>query len=157
MAKLHFVKKARKTYRGTGVKKGDSYYFFKHRRGPIVRSKNRPPRSSYVTTSPFLGELMDMEDNLTGSIDSGKFAEASDRLREMAQECEEKASNMEATFPNGCPTIDQMKERMDFCENLATELADISADIDGVHLGDDSDEEMTDIRDRIANLDWSCE
>jgi hypothetical protein len=33
---------ARKAYPEFGIKKGDTYYYWQHYRGPVVRSKTRP-------------------------------------------------------------------------------------------------------------------
>ena len=55
MPRVYFVKKARKDY-PVGIKKGDSYYWWKFRYGGIHRSKTRP-RPSQLTQSEFLSTI----------------------------------------------------------------------------------------------------
>lgn len=63
MTTAHFVKKARKTIRGTGIKKGDSYWWWKFRHGEKHVSKTQP-RQSQLTGSEFLGTVFSIEESL---------------------------------------------------------------------------------------------
>ncbi len=57
MARAHFVKKARKDNPAAGIKAGDSYYWWKFRRGGKHYSKTAP-RPSQLTQSEYLRRLM---------------------------------------------------------------------------------------------------
>lgn len=126
MTRLHYVKKARNTYRGTGVKKGYSYYWWKFAYGKKQFSLTKPRRSQ-LTRSVFLGSMMDLEDRYNEI--GGSPVEYKSELEEIKGEVdgikggiEESLSNMEAAFPNGCPTIDQLLGRIAALEEISSQL-----------------------------------
>lgn len=135
MAKLYFVKKAQKTYRGTGIKKGTPYWWFKHRRGPKVRCKTKPHRGAYATTSLFLRTVWLIEDDLRKLMDDAELAETNgdseseldlgteaELIRGLAEDCRFTKESIDRAFPNGCPTADQMEERAEACDSIADAL-----------------------------------
>lgn len=61
MARAHFVKKARKD--NPAVKAGESYYWWKFRRGPKRYSKERP-RPSQLTQSEFYGQVYGLQEDM---------------------------------------------------------------------------------------------
>ena len=63
MPQVHFVKKARKTNKTLGIKKGDSYYWWKFRYGgKHVSTKH--PRPSQLTQSDFLGTALGLQESI---------------------------------------------------------------------------------------------
>lgn len=64
MTTLHHVNKARKAIKGTDIKKGDSYYWWQFAFRSKQVSKTRPRRSQYMTQSPYLGGIYDVEDDI---------------------------------------------------------------------------------------------
>lgn len=133
MARYTFVKKARKAIPSAGIKKGDSYYWWKFRFGSRRVSKT-PPRRSQLTQSSKKAALFDAEDSVSEAISNvqdGKWGlselrealeSAAESVREVAEEYRESASNMESAFPNGAPKIDELNERADEVESTADEL-----------------------------------
>lgn len=95
MARAHFVKRARKCpRRGSGIYKGDSYWWWKFKRRPKQLSKVRPSRAQ-LTRSPFLSAVYRLENGLS-SISSGQ--EAEDYVESMKQEIEELKSGCEESL-----------------------------------------------------------
>lgn len=133
MTTLHFVKKARKTDRGAGIKKGDSYYWWQFAFGSKQKSKTQPSRSAYMTQSDFLGQIYDIEDRIS-DVDNIEDAQGErdtivDELRSLADECEEKRSNMpDQLQDSGSGEI--LQNRYDSANEFADELEGIDLDIE---------------------------
>lgn len=142
MTKLHFVRRARKTYRGTGVKKGMPYWWWKFQKQPRRISLTKPPRSALVR-SPFLSALLDLEDRYE-SLNGNRVCESEEEvddfndevdeiasdLEQLAEECEEARSNMADKFPNGCPTMELLEQRVERCREIAEELRNGGVNLD---------------------------
>lgn len=164
MARLHFVKKARKDYPDSGIAKGDSYYWWKTRttigksyHGTMHRSKERPPRSALVA-SEFYKTLYDIEDRLSDitaeghgfDIDSiqSEAEEVASEMRQLGEEQREKFENM----PEGLQQGDSgrtLESRADACENFADEIESFDWTLD---LDDNASEE-----DRQAEVEGKVE
>ena len=143
MAKLHFVKKARKPIPEAGIEAGDSYYWFKRRvngKGAPKRcSKVKPRRSSYSTSSPFLGTLMDKEDELTGLVAKSIPKEeviswlesTANEIESLGEECLDKSSNVEAHMKNGSGTTgaEMLRDRAEHCSELARALREAAGEL----------------------------
>lgn len=127
MARAHFVKAARKAIPESGIKVGDSYYWWKFRYGGKRVSKT-PPRRSQLTQSDFLGQLYDIEDEL-GDLQADDTLQSmvediAQRLHDLASECEDKRNNMpEQLQDSESGTL--LQERYDACEAAADELEQI--------------------------------
>jgi hypothetical protein len=149
MARTHFVKKARKDYPEAGIKKGESYYWWKFRYGGKHMSKEAP-KASQLTQSEFLSSLYDIQERLaeiTGDDITnlqGDVQSISEELNQMAEECREKHDNMPEGLQEG--EVGQMlEERADACENAASELDGIDFDInDDQTFYDEVKEELED-------------
>lgn len=145
MTRLHHVKKARKTYRGTGIKKGDSYFWWKFRRGIKHHSKVRP-RPSQLTQSAFWGSYLASMEGFEDSV--GKASSGDDlreavsslveALEEIKTETEEKKENMPEPLQQG-ETGELLQERIDGLEELISELQGV--DIEDEEESDDESEE----------------
>lgn len=129
MARAHFVKSARKAQKENGIKKGDSYWWWKFRRGGKRVSLTQPKRSQ-LTQSDFYSQLWDLEDQV-GALSAGSFGEVSDlgseiesikeSLESLKDECEGKRSNM----PEGLQDVgsgELLQSRVDELETLIEEL-----------------------------------
>lgn len=172
MTRLHHVKKARKPIKGTDIRRGDEYFWWKFPRVPRCVSKVRPPRSA-LTRSEFRKELWDLEDGISGMDHDDPVAiadrceEARGRLDELAEELREKKENMPEHLQDG-PTGELLDERADGCEEIAEELQE-AADLlralaegedDGeLEEGDDEaaerDGEDGRVSDLLSTVDWS--
>lgn len=132
MARAHFVKKARKSIKGTDIEKGDSYYWWKFRFGGKRVSKTMPRRSQ-LTQSDFLGQLYDIEDRVAElKAEDGLGDDLSDiasNLRDLASECEERRSNMPEQLQDS-DTGSMLEERQNACESAADEFEAIDCEID---------------------------
>lgn len=90
-----FVRKARKDYPGFGVRRGDSYYWWKFRGEERQMSRCYPPRS-WLTRSPRLARLYDTEDSLPDLIETDiDIKAAALHLPEMARILDEIAAEYE--------------------------------------------------------------
>lgn len=90
-----FVKKARKDYPAFGVRRGDSYYWWKFRGEERQMSRRYPPRS-WLTRSARLARLYDTEDSLPDLIETDADITAAARhLPEVARILDEIATEYE--------------------------------------------------------------
>lgn len=137
MARATHVLKARKAVPASvcgiegGIKKGDSYYWWKFRRGGKHYSKT-PPRRSQLTQSAFYGSIYDLEDSLAeteatqDSISAAKD-DAIAQLEELRDQCQESLDNMPESLQQG-PTGELLQERIDAMEQAISEFEDLEVD-----------------------------
>lgn len=141
MARAHHVKKARKDIPNTDIRAGDSYWWWKFRRGGKRFSKTAPKRSQ-LTQSEYLSQLYELEDDIAQLPADSSLADSIDdivsRLRDMASECESKRENMPEQLQDS-ESGQLLEERKDTCENAADE-------IEGIDMSPfEADEEQTKI------------
>lgn len=161
MAQLHFVECARRAIPEAGIEIGDQYYWYKKRvngKGvPRTCSKTKPPRSAYVTSSPFLGALMDMEDACT-AICGGLLSQQldyviawlearADEVEAMANNCSEKSQSVEQGMKNGAGNMsaEMLRSRDEHCRLLASALREAAGELVSVSeepLSEDGEEEL---------------
>lgn len=147
MAVAHYVKKARKTYRGTGIKKGMPYYWWKFRRGPLMRSLTAP-RASQLTQSEFWSgyhsSMEAFEDAVKEASTMDDLKEAVSNLREaidnIKDETEEKKNNMPESLQDSA-TGELLQERVEGLEEFITEIEGL--DIPDEEESDKEDDEET--------------
>jgi hypothetical protein len=155
MARLHHVKHARKSYPHADIRRGDEYWWYARRhngRGTgRVLCRTRPPRSDYATGSPFLAEVMDMEDDL-GRVAvtradevPQRMRESADRLAEMAGECDVKAGSVRQAFPHGSHVLRTLEARAEWAAATSHDLRRAAQDIEA---GADS------VGQALAGIDW---
>ena len=133
MSKVTFVKCAAKDNPALSIKKGDSYYWWKHRFGPKQVSKT-PPTPAMTTSSEFLRSAYNLNDELAAFVCSTvedaetQTQDLSDRARELAEECQEKFDNMPEGLQQGS-TGELLQERVDGMNELADALENLDLDI----------------------------
>jgi hypothetical protein len=159
MPRVTFVKSARKAVPRAGIEVGDSYYWWKFRYGGKQYSKTRP-RSSQLTQSEFLGEIYALQESIEDlTLDDAPFEdfvkETADRLREIANECEEKRYNMPDALQDG-DTGQLLEARAEACNNAADELeaidlSEFDEDEAREELEDDEVDEDDEIDDSIED------
>ena len=126
MAHAKFVKAAAKDYPEHGIKKGESYYWWKFRFGGKHYSKT-PPKRSQLTQSDFLSQIYEIEDDiaifecnnpedLRSALDD--FAS---RISGLGEECSDRLSNMPESLQQGS-TGELLQNRADECELWASEV-----------------------------------
>lgn len=126
MSKLNFVKRANKD--NPVAKKGEPYYWWRHYRGPIQYSKERP-RQSRLESNEDLAEvysiLEEIEDcKLEELNDEAANAERDawvDRLRDVASNVEDKLSNIPEHLHDG-DTGQLLQDRIEAINNVADEI-----------------------------------
>ena len=166
--KVHFVKKARKDYPEDGIKKGESYYWWKPRYGGIRRSKTYPSRQE-LTQSEFLCRVYDIEDELSvirTQIETnieGKNKEGIEELirdalemiiieiGELRDECEDKLYNMPEQLQDTSEAGILLQERIDALEDWISELENIDISIED---DDDIQERVEEILDEISECGY---
>lgn len=140
--KVTHVKSARKAVPSQGIEVGDSYYWWKFRRGGKRYSKTYPRRSQ-LTQSEFLASLYDMQDDI-GNLEANDdladtVSEYIDRLRGMAEECEEKIQNMPESLHES-DTANLLQSRADTCNEAADEFEQIDFEDDSETLKEKLDQ-----------------
>jgi len=150
MARVTHVKKARKAYKSDGIKKGDSYYWWKFRYSGKIRSKT-PPRPSQLTQSAFLSTLYQIQESIEDySIDeAGSVSdiecfvdEVKSQIEELRDQCEESRENMPESLQDS-PTGELLQERYDALDDWHSELDYLSFDeISKEELIDEVKEEL---------------
>jgi hypothetical protein len=160
MAIATFVKAARKDYPDHGIKKGEPYYWWKFRFGPKHFSKTKPRRSQ-LTQSDFYSTVWDVEDRLSefaGSIEDARMERDSavDELRQLAEECQDKRSNMPDSLQDS-ETGQLLEERADELESMASELESVDLDIeqDEGETDEDYQKRVEDAIEEVKNVSYS--
>ena len=138
MPKVHTVQKAQKEHKcgrcSIAILPGQPYrWALKAYSTKMFRCMEHPLRPSELTSSDKLatiyGALEGVEDDIDGledgSISLGDLVEsleqAAEEIRNTGEEYEESASNMEQYF-SGSSQIDEIHEKAEACEELASEL-----------------------------------
>jgi len=154
MARAQIVKKARKARPEYGIKKGDTYYWWKFRFGSIHYSKTSPTRSQ-LTQSGFLSQLYDIQDSfefdqndLEGSVE----AHIAD-IECLRDECQDSLDNMPEHLQESSSSGQLLQERIEALDNWTSELEGIDLEIDEDLTNEEKEERINEI---ISELE-SCE
>lgn len=132
MPRVHHVKKARKDHPQYGIKKGESYYWWKFRFGGKQVSKTHPKRSQ-LTQSSFLSQLWDIEDGISErfvGLDSSEDIELAkeellENIEELKDECQESLNNMPYHLQDTSDAGTTLQERIDGLDGWVDELNSI--------------------------------
>jgi hypothetical protein len=149
MAKVNFVKAARKDYQEHGIKKGEPYYHWSFRFGGKRISKIKP-KPSQLTNSPFTSELYAIQEEIADAAPADKDSlkdmvdDWAGRARELGEQSQESFDNMPEGLQQG-DTGQMLEERA----NAMSQWAD---DLEGVDL-DDEDCELDDMLEQIKQMD----
>lgn len=98
-----------------------------------------------------------MEDELAG-IDSEDteaskdalveaMAEIASEIENIKDKCEEKVTNIEEKFPNGCPTLELMQERVEHCLALIMEIESAISEVEVA-------ETVEEIEEAVNGISW---
>jgi predicted nuclease with TOPRIM domain len=131
MPRVIHVKKARKNYKDTGIKKGDSYYYWKFNFDRTIHRSLTAPTPQQLTKSDFLIAVYDIRDridalsfhDLLEDVESLKSEVESicEEIRNLAEEQTEKRDNMPDSLQDA-PTGEMLQGRADSLEEWADEL-----------------------------------
>jgi chromosome segregation ATPase len=147
MARAHFVKKARKDYPDDGIKKGDSYYWWKFNFSPFTHRQLTSPKRSQLTQSSFLSELYDIQDDIskaefTDGVED-ELQEFIDRIDELKDQAQESLDNMPEHLQESSQAGETLTERIDALEGWSSDLSSIDTEIDkeqiSEEIGEDGD------------------
>lgn len=164
MVRVTFVKKARKADKDAGIKKGDSYYWWKFRHGGIHKSLT-PPKRSQLTQSSFYATIWDIEDDVIGkaTADDGLEGVRDDvvsQLENAKSECEDSLQNLPEQFQEG----HMLNERIESLETAISEFENLEFEFDLESAVEDDDEindivkaKKMSVEDRISKLITRCE
>lgn len=145
MARANFVKAARKDIPGTGIKKGDSYYWWKFRFGGKRVSKTAPSRSD-LTQSAFYGTLYEIEDRFGGgfaTVDElqSEVENAISDLEALRDECQEKLDAMPDNLRDTSSSGELLQSRVDELDTLIDELNGLDFEVEEPDDEDDGSDE----------------
>jgi hypothetical protein len=137
MAKVKFVKKARKDNPAAGIKAGDSYYFWSLMsggRGHRHFSKTLP-KPSQLTSSSFMQQYLaigeDLEEAIQAAVEAGDLESARDNavseIESLKDETQGSLDNMPENL-QGSATGELLQERVDSLETWSGELEGIDLD-----------------------------
>ena len=133
MPRVHEVKKARRDYPEEGIRKGETYYYWKFRFGGLHRSKTYPKRSQ-LTQSGFLSTIYDIEDRLQAlTTDDDLQSEVESAISELEEAQSEAESSLD-NMPDNLRDSSMLNERLEAIENMISELQ-------GIDFPDDDAEE----------------
>jgi len=141
MARLHFVKKAQKDYPEANIKKGDSYWWWKHNFGRKQKSRTKPSRSR-LTQSSFYSQLYDIQDaveTFTAEGIEGDLETMTSDLQNLLDECQESLDNMPEQLKETSDSGMLLSERV---ENLEEYINSLEAIDPSFEETDGSEKEM---------------
>jgi hypothetical protein len=134
MPRVH-TQKANKDYPSVGVVKGQTYYKWKFRFGPLVRSATYP-KASQLTRSEFLGQVYDFQDRLEAitedELKEGVLEEIASEMEDLGSEQEEKQQNM--------PDSLQYSPTGELLEGRAASMSEWADNLNGVDVPQEVDE-----------------
>lgn len=140
MPRVTHVKKARKDNRV--CKKGESYFWWKHAFGSKQFSLTRP-KPSQLTQSDKLSQLYEAQEALDVLQCHEEPDELASQINEIAStveavkdEYQESYDNMEQAFPNSCPVMDDIQEKIDECESWQSSLEDSASETESLDRDD---------------------
>jgi hypothetical protein len=156
MPKVHH-RKARKDYPDQHIKAGDMYYTWSLKTGPRSSRTYRqlsPPRRSQLTTSGFLQQLYDLEDQLSvitaeDIVDlTSQVEDLASQIRELGEEEQGKYDNMPEGLQQG-DTGMLLEERAQAMEAWADELEQVCSSWD-------EDTDLDEAIEEIVRCDHGC-
>jgi len=124
MPRVH-TQKAAKDYPNIGIKKGDTYYKWKFRYGPQIRSKTYP-RQSQLTQSPHLSALYSASEaveDCADPTDSEELMAALQSAMDFAQEAVDGYEEAASACEGGIGEAHQ--ERADAAQEVQSEYEDL--------------------------------
>lgn len=141
---------ARKDYPDDGIRKGETYWTWKLRHGPVRRSKEKP-LPEQLTGSEYLQQWYPLNRQVQ------EFEGSADDLEGLASEARELGEGQQESLdamPEGLQegsTGELLQERIEECNELADTLEAAQTDLEAAEKGE-GDESVQDILDRVKEL-----
>jgi len=156
MARLHFVKKAQKDYPESNIKKGDSYWWWKHNFGQKQKSRTKPSRSR-LTQSNFYSQLWDIQDAVeTFTVEGieGDLETMKSDLQNLLDECQGSLDNMPEQLKETSDSGVTLGERVENLEEYINELEAIDVSFEETDGSEkEMEERLAEIVGEIGNAD----
>jgi hypothetical protein len=142
---------ARKDYPNSGIKRGDTYYYWKRKLayGGVVGRSLTYPKPSQLN-SGFAGLIGEIEQSLDAAEDVDGLRTVAEEIRELGQEQQEKFDNMPEGLQQG-DTGQLLEERASQCEEWADSIISACDDYDN------RIEEIEKLRAEWDAYDTACE
>jgi len=156
MARLNFVKKARKDYPESNIKKGDSYYWWKHNFGRKQKSRTKPSRSR-LTQSSFYSQLYDIQDTAEGTFTiegvEGELENMIGDLQNLLDECQESLDAMPEQLQDTSAAGETLTERIENMETYINELEAIDISFEEGLSDEERETRLEEIVEEISSAD----
>lgn len=130
MPKVTKVEKARKDYPSQGIKKGDSYYWWKFRYDSIKKSKTYP-KPQQLTQSVFMMSVYDLQDeisNITGKTGE-EIKSQLDSIKDAVQNLLEETQDSLNYMPEQLQESSILTERVEGLESYISDLDNVDISI----------------------------
>jgi hypothetical protein len=152
MTRSHFVKKARKAYKEFGIKKGESYYWWKFRRGGMHKSKIAP-KPSQLTQSEFWSTVYSIQENYDKTPDSKEDIESQvDEIKSELEQCKDETQEKLDNMPEGL----QQGDTGQLLEERVSSLDECISELEGIDLEDGTTEEIWEqVIETLSNISCS--
>lgn len=144
---------------GGSIQPGQTYKYFSRYRSSTrtIRCDKLAcaPKDSELTSSETLGEAYSIRESLETSVNGAgcrddvvtALEEAISGLESLQGTIEDKISNLENAFPNGCPALTTLEEHRDNAEQWLNDLEAAKGDVEGLEPEDDDIDPDDDDRD----------
>ena len=156
MARLNFVKKARKDYPESNIKKGDSYYWWKFNFGRKQKSRTKPSRSR-LTQSSFYSQLWDIQDTIAETMTvegvEGDLESLISDLQNLLDECQESLDAMPEQLQETSAAGETLTERIENMETYINELESIDTSFEDDLSDEEMEARLEEIIEEISNAD----
>ncbi len=151
MARIHKIDKSRVEHKcsrcGVTIKKGEPYFYAEPRYGGrVIGCILHRPRPSQLTSSDKLATLYGTQEALEDIINpdhddreqietylndlDSQLETSAEEVRDVGEQYEESASNMEEYFTSGSSQIDEIREKSEACESWADDLEDAKSGVE---------------------------
>lgn len=125
-AKVHFVKKARKSNKRFGVKKGQSYWWWKFNYGGKIISRHDPKVSHVVRLTEHESNVQSFEERIDSFENGDHYGEDNkdgliENIQEYKYELEERLSNMPEQLQES-HVLNEMIEQVDELLDRANDI-----------------------------------
>lgn len=121
------LRTARKDYPQNGISKGEQYWFCQIKTGPRTSRTLRqkaPFKRSQLTSSDFLSQVYDIEDDLSSLTCRDDAEDIVSRLRDLADEQDDRFNNMPENLQSS-EIGQKLETRRDGCQSAADEIEEI--------------------------------
>lgn len=124
MPRVYYVKRARRDYSDEGIRRGESYYWWKFKFGSKQRSKT-PPQVSQLTQSEFWSTLYSIQES-TGRMSADndiqdQLYDLKSDLEQLRDETQEKADNQPESMSDG-PVAELLNARVEALDDCILTL-----------------------------------